>query len=603
MRPLLRDERGAIMVMALFMAVFATGCLSYLVALGEAIAQRERMQDAADATAFSAAVLHARGMNVIALVNMTMAALLAVLIALKLVELIAYLGVAVAIGLAFSTAGTSLTFVAPLTTVAIDAREVHDEAQPVVQTSLRALHIAARGVRIVMPWMAQARTFQIVADHYNPPARFGFAVPASITLPTRDGTYDDLCKKSGEYVGDLVEAEPTLQIPILPISELTTALVDSGSLWFCETDGGQPPGQTVDRKVEHPVLPKARACEDYASHESPDRDEHTRLCDEAVREHDAATAAVDPVTGECVRGPDNDCGLDSVYEQRAALAQQVCAPRPGHTRIGSFTWQAHIFKRRYVVVEGKWVVETVIIPGSERYELIEEWPALCRADWNTVRWRDGLLVPICDNVVDPTDPQAWADGVAEVEHTEVLQVFGCIERFRERRELDSGGGELSTNGDGNEMSPQLIAAGAALGEEPFQIRAAVIGRSSRASPDVMLSTLWSPAAEANADSTEVRSQATQLGLISVAQAEFYFDKANPRPSSMLWSMGWTARLRRFRWTDEQPTERSDDDRVDATLHDAGEVQGTFEAACRIFGHGDFPCETLDLSAISEVISH
>src|SRR5207244_1431493 len=69
-----------------FMAVFLTAALYYIVGIGDAIWQRERMQDAADAAAFSAAVLHARGMNLLVLINMVMAALLAVLVTLKLVE-------------------------------------------------------------------------------------------------------------------------------------------------------------------------------------------------------------------------------------------------------------------------------------------------------------------------------------------------------------------------------------------------------------------------------------------------------------------------------------------------------------------------------------
>ena len=73
------DQRGAIMVMAVFMAAFLVGCLWYLIGVGDALVYRERVQDAADAGAYSAAVYHARGMNLIALLNIVMAAMLAVL--------------------------------------------------------------------------------------------------------------------------------------------------------------------------------------------------------------------------------------------------------------------------------------------------------------------------------------------------------------------------------------------------------------------------------------------------------------------------------------------------------------------------------------------
>src|SRR5580704_1908007 len=84
-----KDERGAILVIAVFMAVFLVGCLWYLVGVGDAAIYREKMADAGDATAFASAVYHARGMNIIAMLNLIMAAALAVLIAFKVAFLLA----------------------------------------------------------------------------------------------------------------------------------------------------------------------------------------------------------------------------------------------------------------------------------------------------------------------------------------------------------------------------------------------------------------------------------------------------------------------------------------------------------------------------------
>src|SRR3954465_13918874 len=88
-RPLRDDTRGAIRVMAVFMAVFLVGCLWYLVGVGDAAIYREKMQDGSDSVAFASAVYHARGMNIIAVLNLIMAAALAVLIAFKVAELLA----------------------------------------------------------------------------------------------------------------------------------------------------------------------------------------------------------------------------------------------------------------------------------------------------------------------------------------------------------------------------------------------------------------------------------------------------------------------------------------------------------------------------------
>ena len=67
-----------IVIVAVFMSVFLVGCLWYLVGVGDAAIYREKMQDASDATAFASAVYHARGMNIIAMLNLIMAAALAV---------------------------------------------------------------------------------------------------------------------------------------------------------------------------------------------------------------------------------------------------------------------------------------------------------------------------------------------------------------------------------------------------------------------------------------------------------------------------------------------------------------------------------------------
>src|SRR5580693_9107888 len=87
--PLRDDSRGAILVIAVFMAVFLVGCLWYLVGVGDAAIYREKMADGGDATAFASAVYHARGMNIIAMLNLIMAAALAVLIAFKVAFLLA----------------------------------------------------------------------------------------------------------------------------------------------------------------------------------------------------------------------------------------------------------------------------------------------------------------------------------------------------------------------------------------------------------------------------------------------------------------------------------------------------------------------------------
>src|SRR5688572_6404862 len=81
-----QDERGAVLVLGVFMAACIAGMLWYLAGIGDAIIYRQRMQEASDAAAFSAAVLHARGMNLIVLLNLIMACVLGVRVTLRAIQ-------------------------------------------------------------------------------------------------------------------------------------------------------------------------------------------------------------------------------------------------------------------------------------------------------------------------------------------------------------------------------------------------------------------------------------------------------------------------------------------------------------------------------------
>jgi hypothetical protein len=74
------DTRGAVLVIGIVMGALLVGALWHIAGIGDAIIWRERAQDAADASAFESAVWHARGMNVLAAINIIMSMVLAVLV-------------------------------------------------------------------------------------------------------------------------------------------------------------------------------------------------------------------------------------------------------------------------------------------------------------------------------------------------------------------------------------------------------------------------------------------------------------------------------------------------------------------------------------------
>lgn len=83
-RTLAKDEGGAVMIMGLAMILSLIAFMWFCIGIGETVAFRDHMQDAADSAAFSQAAVEAAGMNVIVLINMLMMLLVAVYLVLSI---------------------------------------------------------------------------------------------------------------------------------------------------------------------------------------------------------------------------------------------------------------------------------------------------------------------------------------------------------------------------------------------------------------------------------------------------------------------------------------------------------------------------------------
>ncbi len=162
-RPLGDDQRGAILVLGIMLGAFLAGALFYLVGVGHAVIWRENVQDAADATAYEAAVWQARGMNVVVAINIFMAIVMGVLIAWRLALLLVALVVAVsAIGCA---ASTFLPVLAGACEVAPSAGRVlgrmvarDSKVQTRIYKMLRVLHRGQAVVSAAGPILSVARS-------------------------------------------------------------------------------------------------------------------------------------------------------------------------------------------------------------------------------------------------------------------------------------------------------------------------------------------------------------------------------------------------------------------------------------------------------------
>jgi hypothetical protein len=210
------------------------------------------MQEAADATAYSGAVLHARGMNLIVMINLIMAMVLAIRVALKVLQIVLGI-VTVAVDacalLIFSPTAEVCIFAAPFLHEADSAIEnlIKITRDPINEI-LKALHGVEVALSKAIPLATVAGASE-VAMKYKPPIIFPpVAIPPSLTqLPLTNGTTDRLCGEAAIAVGEMVAELVNLFVPGVGsiagwISGPLASIAKSSPGYFCELGGaGGPP--------------------------------------------------------------------------------------------------------------------------------------------------------------------------------------------------------------------------------------------------------------------------------------------------------------------------------------------------------------------------
>jgi hypothetical protein len=182
---LLRDERGNVVVIAVFMSACLVGCLWYMFGLGEAMIYRQQLRAAADATAFGSAVLDAVGMNIVSMLNIAMAVALSVLLLLQIIFLVGVVLTLFALLLEIPTFGGDSPISAGLIEFDSDMYDAISEVQEPVFMTIAAINIAAGTEGMLMPWAALAYGNEQPALYKSAAPGAGFQ-PFSLALfPTR----------------------------------------------------------------------------------------------------------------------------------------------------------------------------------------------------------------------------------------------------------------------------------------------------------------------------------------------------------------------------------------------------------------------------------
>lgn len=392
---LLGERRGAALVCGLFFAVFLLACVYGLYDTAETVLYRQRVQDAADAAVFSSAVVQARGMNLIALLNMTMAVVLSIYVGLRLAQTLGYIAIGICLALSPVTWGATAVAVPPIEAVVEGLATAASAAKEPIDLLLSALHAVGKATSMLVPLGANLQVIPLVASHYD---AFGVAVPGRLMLPIEDDRASVLCTHAGKLAGDLALAPIASLLPKRverAMAKVVGKLAAAGEDWFCGVEGAAAPDLNPDddtRWRELPRFPAQAACEQGTKaaqsgvspgpqHEESCRranvqllasvpDRHGRCregeplcpsdCDGAARERcppdgfEACTPAlaeqVERDAAALLGSARVSCDDESPYRKRLAIARAQCLPESeaGRAGLGGYVWLEREVVRTYV---------------------------------------------------------------------------------------------------------------------------------------------------------------------------------------------------------------------------------------------------------------
>lgn len=568
------DDRGAVMLIAVFFAVFLVSILYLGIGAGEAVLFREHLQDTADSAALSGAITYARLMNLIVLINLVMAALVAILVALKLVEGLAIVGIAIAAGLAYFTGGGTLIAIPPLNALRSNMAAVYDELKPTIYQFLEVLHDVSGVIINVAPAAVEGVTSAEIER--SDAASEGFVMPSSLSLPLEEDSYSKLCEQGGEMVERLAvkpfkglgPVESIAGIILEPVSSLAGAM----SEWFCGEGGTSMPDFSRSTEKGYPAPEDGKECEDTPIEHverGKEADAHSDPCDKAKAEQDAAKP---DDQGYC----QTDCDIDGPYERAVALARTECSPTldPAPSK---YRYQLQQMRVWYTWDGKKWVkgtpeiVSSTIIkddsrppcgPGNVHPTIAEGYnttvhPSEAPNSVAVVCSSEGTPeLPYPDPDADEKTRKKFKPPPVAYDYQQVPQIFGCMRPARAGAEV-SEGAETKEAKNTNGKSPRQVKHGLKLGEESWQLRAVVFGSlEQRESQRLVRLGLWG-----KDDPDNPLENLRHLGGFSVAQAEYYY--AGPGgPDAWMWNMGWRARLRRFDVSEASDDKESSEDSSD-----------------------------------------
>lgn len=653
------------MVIGVFIAIVLVGLLFYVAGVGNIVFRRERMQDAADAVALATAIGHARGMNLIVFINLVMAALVAILLALKLIELLltGLMLILAAISWLVPPAATAIPIVNEARTI---VKDVHDAARDIIDNVLIGLNMAERAIAWVTPLESVTMAGAKVTEKYGNVVDFAVAVPTRVNLPVENDKYDTLCDKGGDMVESLIRWA-TGGIPFISkVIELATgALMLGVKAAYCYEDGTPPPSTKMEITRQRPIdAEPGLHCEDDRSHLK----EPSQACQDWEKELRDRHPEAD---GDCVN-PKTDTQRARLCRGALVGAREQCQPGR-EPRITSYSWSEQQLEEHVVfdVATWSWVTKGYQyvgqlamhntmnyadaqsafeaananpdrkgleaaeaaqnrkadpgVPCDDGYLRYSETqqPEQLWSPWNlqpTFEEFPDVTRPVCDKrlmAVKQTLPNGGEippetpdhrlppgfnpDGYT-LRYPTVKQVYSCSQKDEIDMTFPAEWQSNTSGQNGEDKAPQKLEEGVLLGAEDFQIRGVAINNGQR--PFKIDRGLFHGAFDRRVTPEGWVEAAQLVGKVAVAQAEYYFNHdgvTNKEPFDWMWSMDWRARLVRFRLPSSEDDNQENDSQQSGM--DVASLTGLSDQVNIDLADVPWPKDTPSLESLEQLIVH
>ncbi len=190
-----RDEDGAIMLMGLFFACLLIAAMWSMKGIGDAIVFRNRMQEGADHEVYAAAVIHARGMNLVSALNVVMKVITLIYLVMSVVRDLLALAMALLAACAATVFGAivcgGLLGAATVAYNALtEARNVYQ--QTVVQYGLPLVSGIETAATIAYPWYGSAMAADVAGTYDSSGVAVGSShVPGLSFDVSMDSMFDE----------------------------------------------------------------------------------------------------------------------------------------------------------------------------------------------------------------------------------------------------------------------------------------------------------------------------------------------------------------------------------------------------------------------------